>query len=353
VKLRAAYGHAGRSPRSFDAQRTWSAGGFDGAPAYTPLSVGNPDIGPETTAETEIGFDGSFLRDRLTIDFSLYRRVTHDALFPVTQPASLGFVGAQLENVGSLRASGVEAAINGTVISRPSLSWNVGLDIATNRSRVLSLGRAPRFVIGEQGWIIEGEPAPAVRSTFVRNAGALEDPIVETDHVFGPNLPTHTVGARSSIRLRSGIEIAARAEYSGGNYILDNASRNLAAAGAWPVCNDAYEAIRAGNRNQLTAYERLWCTPTSVPLAGPVWPADFARLRALTLTVPLPGSFMTRRRATLSLTARNLMIWKNSDMLVFDPEMAGINGMHSQVRTIEMQVPSPAGVIVSLRGSYW
>jgi hypothetical protein len=353
LRLRAAYGHAGRAPRSFDAQRTWSAGGFDGAPAFTPLSIGNEKLGPETTAETEVGFDGSFFRGKVNVDVNVYRRVTDDALFPVTQPASLGFLGAQLENVGSLRASGIEATISTTLINRSRLAWDVGLDVATNRSKVLSLGRAPRFVIGEQGWIINGEPAPAVRSTFVTNADALEEPIVETDHVFGPNFPTHTIGMRSSIRIGNGIELAARAEYSGGNYILDNASRNLAASGAWPVCNEAYQVIKDGNRNQLTAWERLWCTPLSVPLGGPVWPADFARLRAITLSLPVPGSFMSRRRATLSISARNIMLWKNSDMLVFDPEMAGRDGMHSQVRTIEMQVPPAAGYMISLKGSYW
>jgi outer membrane receptor protein involved in Fe transport len=353
MRLRAAYGHAGRAPRSFDAQRTWSAGGFDGAPAYTPLSVGNPALGPETTAETEVGLDGNFLGDRVTVDFNYYRRTTDDALFPVTQPASLGFLGAQLENVGSIRASGIELAVASTILRGGSLFWDAGLDVATNHSRVLDLGGAPRFVIGEQGWIIEGRAAPSVRSTFVKNANALEEPVVEADHVFGPNLPTHTIGARSSIRLRSGVELSARAEYSGGNYILDNASRNLAAAGAWPVCDDAYEAIRQGRRNELTAYKRLWCTPLSVPLAGQVWPADFARLRALTLTVPLPGALLQQRRATLSLSARNLMLWKNSDMLVFDPEMGGRDGMHSQVRTIEMQVPPAAGFLVTFRGSYW
>ena len=137
MKLRAAYGHAGRAPRSFDAQRTWSAAGFDGSPAYTPLSVGNPLLGPETTAETELGFDASLFDDRVTVDLNAYRRITRDALFPVTQPASLGFLGAQLENVGSLRATGFEAAISATIVNRPALAWTLGLDVATNRTRVL------------------------------------------------------------------------------------------------------------------------------------------------------------------------------------------------------------------------
>ena len=218
---------------------------------------------------------------------------------------------------------------------------------------IRSLGRAPRFVIGDSGWIIEGEPAPAVRSVFITNAGALEEPLVETGHVYGPNMQTKTIGMRSSVRLRSGVELAARAEYSGGNYILDNASRNLAAAGGWAVCNDAYKAIAEGKRETLDAWHRLWCTPTSVPIEGPVWPADFARLRAVTLTLPVPGSALQARGVTLSLSARNIMLWKNSDMLVFDPEMSGRDGMNSQVRTIEMQVPPAAGFTVSIRGSYW
>ena len=72
MKLRAAYGHAGRAPRSFDAQRTWSSSGFDGRPSFLPLSIGNPLLGPETTAETEVGFDGGFLDERVTAEVTFY-----------------------------------------------------------------------------------------------------------------------------------------------------------------------------------------------------------------------------------------------------------------------------------------
>jgi len=353
MKLRAAYGHAGRAPRSFDAQRTWSSGGFDGRPSFLPLSVGNSLLGPETTAETEVGFDGSFLRERLTAEVTFFRRNTRNALFPVTQAPSLGFLGAQLENVGALRTTGFEIGLSAVLLSRRSLSWDAGVDYAGNRNIVRTLGGAPSFVIGEQGWIIEGQPAPVVRGTFVRNADAIAEPDIESDHIFGPNLPTRTVGVRSALRLANGIELSGRAEYSGGNFLLDNASRNVAAAGAWPVCNEAYQAVADGNADVLTAWERVWCKPLSVPLNGPIWPADFIRLRALTLTLPVPGSFMIRHRATLAVSARNFLLWKNPDMLVFDPEMAGRDGMHSPVRTIEAQVPPTAGFTVALKAAYW
>ena len=352
VKLRAAYGLAGRAPRSFDAQRTWSATGFNGTPAYLPLSVGNQRLGPETTAELEAGMDATFMSGRLTSDINVYRRTTRDALFPVTQPASLGFLGSQLENVGSVRGTGFEVSLTGMLVSRQNFSWLLGLDLSRNHSRVLSLGGAPGFVIGENGWILEGRPVPTIRGSFVSNAADLAEPVVETNHIYGPNLPTKTAGIHSSMQIGS-VTFAGRAEYSGGNYIQDWASRNLAAAGGWAVCDEAYQTIKDGKRNELDAWHRLWCTPTSVPTDGVVWRADFVRLRSLSLSMPVPGAFFGSRRTTFSVSARNIMLWKNHDMLVFDPEMGGRDGMSSQVRTIEMQVPSPMGLVVSLNGEFW
>ena len=84
---------------------------------------------------------------------------------------------------------------------------------------VRTLGGAPSFVIGEQGWIIEGQPAPVVRGTYVTNADAIADPVIESDHIFGPNLPTRSIGFRSTFRLANGIELSGRAEYVGGELL--------------------------------------------------------------------------------------------------------------------------------------
>ena len=104
VKLRAAYGHAGRQPGAFDATRTWTQVGYGGRPAFQTSNIGNPDLGPERTAETELGFDASLLGGRLTADFTYYHRKTTDALFRVLQPPSLGFPDPQLSNVGEMKS---------------------------------------------------------------------------------------------------------------------------------------------------------------------------------------------------------------------------------------------------------
>jgi len=175
----------------------------------------------------------------------------------------------------------------------------------------------------------------------------------DRDRTNWANLPTRIAGMHSTFRLANGVELSGRAEYSGGNWLLDNASRNLAANGAWPVCNKAYQNLKDGHRELLTAYERLWCNQVTVPIDGPIWLANFIRLRALTLVVPLPGNFLGQHSTTASISARNYLLWKDSRMKVFDPEMVGRDGMNSPVRTIEAQVPPAAGITLAIKASYW
>jgi hypothetical protein len=165
-------------------------------------------------------------------------------------------------------------------------------------------------------------------------------------------MPTRVIGLRSSLRSR-GIELSGRAEYSGGNFLYDNASRHLAQNSAFTVCNAAYRHKSEGHPELLTAWERVYCNPLSAPQDGPIWPANFVRLRTLSLSVPIPRAMLGARSATLTLATRNIMLWKNDGMPVFDPEMAGKQGMNSVVRAIEMQIPSPMDFTVAIRASYW
>ena len=353
VKLRAAYGQAGRSPRTFDAVRTWSPAGYEGKPAFLPLTIGNSHLGPERTAETEFGFDTGSPQSRLRADFTIYRRRTRDALLPVTQPPSLGFTGTQLANVGSLLNTGAELALSGSVLSGSTITLDAGVDVALNHSRVVTLGNAASFIIDQTAWVIAGKPMLLLRGPLVTNPTEIAEPIIEKDHEFGPNFPTRDIGAHGTLGIGRGVELAARVEYSGGNFVFDQASNNLARQGVWPVCDDAYKSIAGGQRNTLTAWQRLWCNPLTAPRDGSIYPADFIRLRALTLTIPLPGSFFHTRRGTAALSARNYLLWKKKDFLVFDPEMVGFDGIDATVRQIEMHVPAPVGFSLAISTSYW
>ncbi|HUR01129.1 MAG TPA: TonB-dependent receptor, partial [Nonomuraea sp.] len=85
VKLRAAYGQSGRAPGAFDAVRTWQSGPWGADPSLVPRNLGNPDLGPEVTAEFETGLDGSWLDDRVSLGVTYFNQTTRDALFNVSQ----------------------------------------------------------------------------------------------------------------------------------------------------------------------------------------------------------------------------------------------------------------------------
>jgi outer membrane receptor protein involved in Fe transport len=351
MRMRVAYGQAGKSPRALDQDRTWLQVGFNGTPAYVPGSVGNAGIGPERSSEIEAGFDASARNDRWTAGFTAYRRTTTEALLPVAKPPSLGFTSPQLENVGTMRISGVEMSLSGQLLATRRLSFNAGVDVSLNKTKTIDLGDTAPFVLMDVAWIREGLPTPVIVGLRLRNPEELAEPDTEQGHVYGPNMPTKIIGMHSSLRFR-GIELAGRVEYQGGSYIYDEASRALFSQGVHPLCNRAKPLLAAGKRNETTAWERLYCVPTSVPISGSIVSGDFAKLRDLSLTVPLPGAALRTPHASLVLAARNYLVWRNSQLKVWDPEMGGRDGMFSPVRTIEFAVPPPGSLSISVRASY-
>lgn len=350
VKLRAAVGYAGRAPGAFDAARTWRPFSFGGASAFTPGNVGNPNLGPERTREVELGFDASWFDGRLRADLTWYDQLTSDALFPVAQIPSLGFTGSQLENVGQLTNRGLELSLNGIVYQSRDLVWSLGASLSTNRSEVLEVGNTTAYNIQV------GQPAPVVRGTLVRNAGKYEDPILETDHFFGPNQPTHQIGLNTELQLPRGVRLSARGEYQGGHYINDSASEFMIDRGAGaPGCDRAYTHVPFddypnGDLGKVTALERARCYKQNLRSGLWIYPADFFKLRELTLSAPIGRFIPSARSATLSLSLRNAFRWTNRDFLAFDPEMVSSRENTRALTTgITEHAPAPARFTASLR----
>jgi len=250
-----------------------------------------------------------------------------------------------------MEKSGIEAAIVATLIDRPMLGFTAGLNISTNKSEVLSLGGAPSFSVGNYGWVIEGEPAPVIRGKLIRNAGERgAAPDTVSNHAFGPSQPTKIIGGSVSLRTWRNITVSARGEYQGGAYINEDASyQALSRSVLWPTCFDAYDNIAANQ--PITARETLTCIPANVRSDMFIFPADFFKVRDITVTVPL-GTLVPRTTSTiLTLSAQNIFR-KNYGMPVFDPEMSGNDGFNATVRYISEHIPAPAQFLMSLRLSF-
>lgn len=318
-KLRGAYGQSGRAPGAFDAVRTWNGVGFLGDPAFRPSNRGNPDLGPEVTAEIEGGFDASWLNDRLMVGFTYYRQKTTDALMNVSGIPSGGFSSSQLENVGTLQNSGIEFQVDAAVYQSAAWDVNLGLGITTNNSKVVSLCRDENDLStciepfsDLNGWIEEGYPVPVGRDRRVANPDEI-GPFVYEDGgenvIIGPILPTHFVTPSLNVRVPGNIILSARGEYRGGMYREINPisiSRSVRS----PLCFPYYQDPAAGItlRADAPAIWRERCTPANGDDYW--WDADYFKLRSIAASIPVDFAFPDRvSNATLTLSLNNAYSW--------------------------------------------
>ncbi len=353
VKLRAAWGQAGRAPGAFDAVRTFGAAGWGGVPAFLPSNVGNAEIGPETTSELETGFEGSFLDDRFTVDFTYFAQKTFNALFSVRQIPSLGFTSSQLANVGELANNGMELGLNYSIVLNDTWSWDMGTTLSRTDSEIISLGGSPEFSIGGFGWVIEGQPAPVIRADRVANPDAHADPIIVQDSVFGPNQATTIAGVHTTFGLPAGITFTARAEYQGGAYMVNGPQAAATRRSVrWAGCFEAYNTWETQGYAALTAEERARCDVKFYQSDFAVQPADFFKIREVSAQAPLPDSWaemMGASRANVTVSGRNFFRRVDPLMRTMDPEVGANVGYNTRVRSMSEHVPPPAFYTFSLQ----
>ena len=358
MKFRVAYGQSGRAPGAFDAVRTWenATNGWGGQPAFFPRNVGNPDLGPERTTELEIGFDAAFFNDRLSSDVTWYKRDISDALFNVRQIPSFGFLESQLANVGKMKSDGVEATATYTLFERPSYGLSIGGSMHLYSSEVVSLGGAAAFSLGNFGWIMEGQPIPVIRTDFcVTNPEAKgAAPVISSDVedcTFGPNLPTETYGVHTNLRLPYNISVVARGEYNGGHYISDGAANAATSRSVrWPGCYEFYTLTETSRASEIKAIDTARCVVAGTRADYWIYPADFFKVRELSINVPIPQRLLRGARSgTFTLSGHNIWKWVNDDFKTFDPETGNNGGFDSRVRSILEHVPPPAVYSAVLR----
>lgn len=159
AKIRMSFGQAGNNRINAYGYTTGyttpSNGGYglSDALAYTlvtPSRLGNPSITWETQESKNLGFDLSFLHNRITLTADFYSNTTKDLLIENKFPATSGYT-TQYQNVGSVRNRGVELQLAATVLKKKDFQWDANFNIAFNKNKILSLGSNTQFT-ANSGW---------------------------------------------------------------------------------------------------------------------------------------------------------------------------------------------------------
>ena len=144
LRLRGAWGKAGRQPSTFAGVNTFGViPGWGGGSALDPASVGNLEVGPERGTEIELGFDYALFEDRLSGEFTWFSQTNEDALLGVTVPPSFGSGNQVQRNVGQIDNWGWEATLSTRIYESPSLSFSVDFQGAYTMNEIKELGSFP------------------------------------------------------------------------------------------------------------------------------------------------------------------------------------------------------------------
>ena len=142
LKLRLSYGSVGNSSFPNDSYYpyfpSFTAGGtYNGSTFYFPEVPGNYNLSWEKSNPLNIGLDIGFI-NRIEVNLDYYNNKTKDLLFMNPLPSSQGYE-FQWANVGEIRNTGFEMAINAIAIKTKDFTWSLDLNFAANKNKMLAL----------------------------------------------------------------------------------------------------------------------------------------------------------------------------------------------------------------------
>lgn len=149
LKIRGGWGQTGNQSglgnnsflASYDINRVqWFGEGNDtnATPIRTQSSLSNPELTWETTTQTDIGFDITLLKNRLTFYADYYYKKTTDMLMWITLPTGSAPASSLPYNGGEIVNKGFEFTVSSKNLIG-AFKWNTDFNISFNRNELKSL----------------------------------------------------------------------------------------------------------------------------------------------------------------------------------------------------------------------
>ena len=101
-------------------------------------ALGNPGLKHETQESWEVGADLKFFKNRFGIDFTYFNNNNTDLLMPVPIAASSGFTSVFL-NAASMESKGIEISVSATPIQTEDFQWDLTANFTQFTNIVTSL----------------------------------------------------------------------------------------------------------------------------------------------------------------------------------------------------------------------
>jgi TonB-linked SusC/RagA family outer membrane protein len=316
---------------------------FDANPAVGvyPTTMGNSDLGWESTTSTNLGVDIIVVDQRISAEIDVYNAKTDNVLVKRNIPQLTGY-SSVWTNMGKLRNKGIEIALSSVNFKRQDFRWQSRVLFSLNRDEITELyGGENDYDIGNS-WF-KGEPIKSIYNYVVDGVWQEEDlfngtimpgyypgmyrvrslngdDVIDANNdrkIVGNKSPNYRFGINNTFTYKGFAFSFFLNSIQGGNgFYTDDAYDIIAAAGANPDF-----AIRS-NRPSIYPYWRPDNPVNNVPAiyyAPPQNPGyymsrSFVRLQDVSLSYDLGKKALSKIKLNslqFYVSGKNLYTWTN------------------------------------------
>ena len=120
------------------------------------LALGNDDLKWQSTVQKNFGLDLGMWKDRLTLTFNYYHKLSENSLTDVTLPPSLGFPSYK-ENLGEVVNEGWEFTLRGFVVKKEDFNIMLSVNGAQNNNKLKKISNSLKAFNEEQDKQVENK----------------------------------------------------------------------------------------------------------------------------------------------------------------------------------------------------
>lgn len=406
-KVRVSWAKVGKDTGVYEtATALWPVGTYLGelVGVGNSWTRGNPYLKPEMTKSTEIGVELSFFKNRLHIDYAYYTNDSFNQILSPRGPQSTGYIFCSI-NAGNVYNKGMELSISGTPVETKNFRWDVALNMAGNRGTMDGLPSGTDVM-----YVTDVQYGPAKAASYnggdfmgiagykwtrndagnvILDKNGFPTYAANTYYAVGNREATFAGGFNNTIHWK-GLTFNMLWEFSVGGDVFNGTQYAMDVAGTSQFSADIRNKpltvegdFKIGTEkdkdgNDIPIYEarsNTWDPNqvydfNGVPTSGQniiknyytnyytqeaanyITKVNLLRLRAISVAYDFPKKWMDKvgfiKRATLSLSANNLLLFTNYNG---DPEVAvagaGVGGS-SSVGFAYCDVPVTSGMTFGL-----
>ena len=354
LRLRSSYGITGNNGvgiNNYQALLSYSAD-YAGNGGATPSQFGNPDLTWEKAENFDVGLAFGLLNNRLTGQFTYYKRRNYDLLQGVPLSPTTSF-GNQSQNIGEMTNAGIELELAYDVISTDDFTWNIYGNYATVENEVTKLA------IGADGEPIDTEAGSSYKSTVIGKplrswymrtwagvdsetgnptwyvdgvSGEVTSNYNAAERVFQDDasaLPTYSGGLGTRISYK-GFFAEADVYFAGGHKIYEQYAQFYLRTNSFSLgsYNGAAELLdrwqQPGDVTDVPQLDYAQNNNFHATSTRHLYDGDYIRLKNVAFGYNLPTSWANSigiDGLTLTLRGTNVGTWTKEDGLLLDPEV--------------------------------